>query len=115
MDIIGALPEGGNEEAINGNENSDDGQADNFPVHSYERDAEQEGRNHENGHQDEGSVDSLPIFECPVRENVVSAQTGPSASVSHNSQRSSYGTIQHHPKSNQSSATNRSSMSVRIC
>ena len=60
---------------------------------SCERDAEQEGGNHENRHQDEGSVDSLPIFECPVRENVVSAESVPSASVSHNSQCSSYDTI----------------------
>ena len=75
----------------------------------HERDADHEGGSCEDRHQDEHSVDSLPIFECPVHENVASAEADQSASMSHNCRYRPYDTIQLQPKSNQKSATKRSS------
>lgn len=76
-----------------------------------ERDADHEGGNCENRRQDECSVDSLPIFECPVHENVASAEADQSGSASHNRRCRPYDTIQLQPKSSQTLATKLSSKS----
>ena len=77
----------------------------------HERDADHDGGNCENRHQDENSVDSLPIFECPVHENVAFAEADQSTCVLHNCCYRPYDTIQLQPKSSKKSATKPSSKS----
>ena len=80
----------------------------NLPVDGHERAADREEENHDNRHQDEGSVESLPIYQCPVHDNIP-AEVDHSASVSHNHHCRLYDTIPPQPKSNQESVTKQSS------